>query len=243
MSKVVYKPRGAAFEYAPWASNVYAGCDNGCLYCYAPRVLHQQREDFHNCKGVRPAYFERLQRECKSGECRGKQVLLSFTSDPYQEKEKHLCATRRAIGLLHAGGASVTILTKCPMLALRDTDILIPGRDVIATTLTFGQGAWEKSLYWEPHADLPCQRVFAMDAFKRLGFETWVSMEPTIEPAATLALIQETVGIFDTYKVGRLNYMNTDHIDWPQFARDAKAMLEFYGLDYVMKESLSQYLT
>lgn len=242
MAKVVYQPRGAALEYAPWASNIYAGCDNGCLYCYAPRVLHQTKEDFHNCKGPRAGYFERLTKECATGEHAGKQVLLSFTSDPYQAQEKYLCATRKAIKILHAGGAHVTILTKCPTLALRDIGILRAG-DVVATTLTIAPGYWEDSLRWEPGGDLPCQRIFAMQEFKRRGFETWVSMEPTIIPAHTLDLIQETVGVFDTYKIGKLNYMAHGNVDWAKFAKDAKERLEFYGLNYVMKESLSRYLT
>ena len=243
MTKVVYKPKGAALEYAPWASNIYNGCDNGCLYCYAPRVLHQQKDDFHNCKGVRPGYFERLKRECESGEHAGKQVLLSFTSDPYQEQEKSLRATRKAIKILHKGGANVTILTKCPMLALRDAGVLYPGRDVVATTLTIAPGYWDESLHWEPGGDLPYQRILAMREFKRLGFETWVSMEPTIIPAHTLDLIQLTIGLFDEYRIGKLNYMTHGNINWERFAKDAVQMLEFYGLNYVMKESLSRYLT
>jgi DNA repair photolyase len=128
-------------------------------------------------------------------------------------------------------------------LALRDTDILIPGRDVIATTLTFAKGEFAASLRWEPGGDLPSQRIYAMKEFKMQGFETWVSMEPTIVPESTLVLIAQTVGIFDTYKVGKLNYMNTGHIDWEKFARDAKRRFDFFQLDYVMKESLSRYLT
>jgi DNA repair photolyase len=243
MADVVYKPKGAALEYAPWASNIYAGCDNGCLYCYAPRVLHQKKEDFHVCKGVRPGYFERLKKECKSGKHAGKQVLLSFTSDPYQKQERLRCSTRSAIIILHDGGANVTILTKCPTLALRDTDILFPGRDVIATTLTFARGEFAASMHWEPGGDLPCQRIYAMQEFKRQGFETWVSMEPTIVPESTLSLIHQTVGTFDTYKIGKLNYMDTSHIDWARFAGEARRLLEFYELDYIMKESLSRYLT
>ena len=243
MADVVYRPRGAALEYAPWASNIYSGCDNGCLYCYAPRVLHQKKEDFHVCKGQRPGYFARLLKECQAGKHEGKQVLLCFTSDPYQACEKEEALTREAIQILHEGSANVTILTKCPSLALRDLDVLIPGRDVIATTLTFTPHSWFKSQYWEPNAELPHQRILAMREFKRLGFETWVSMEPTIEPAETLALIQLTIGLFDEYRIGKLNYMNTEHIDWPKFAKDAVQMLEFYGLNYVMKESLSRYLT
>lgn len=241
MANVVYKPRGAALEYAPWASNVYQGCDNGCLYCYAPRVLHQKKEDFHECKGVRQGYFERLERECKDNKQAGKQVLLCFTSDPYQEQEKKLGATRRAVQLLHQGGANVTILTKCPSLALRDLDILIPGRDVIATTLTFTPRSWAKSLEWEPDAELPHQRIIAMEVFRQHDFEVWVSMEPVIEPEETLELIRLTRETFSHFKVGRLNYHPND-TDWDKFAHCVQRVLEDCGVEYTLKESLARYL-
>ena len=238
MAHVVYKAKGSAAEYSLWASNIYAGCASSCVYCYSPRVLHQKKEDYHNCKGVRKGYFERLDRECERRLHEGKNVLLCFTSDPYQNLEHELLATRRTIETLHNGGASVTILTKCPTLALRDMDILIPGYDVVATTLTFASGEGMLSNEWEPGGDLPALRISAMRKFKERGFETWVSMEPTIIPESTLTLIKETVGIFDLYRIGRLSYMDTSHIDWPKFAQDATELLEGLGLNYKLKASL-----
>lgn len=34
---LIYKPQGAAGEYAKWAINLYHGCSNGCTYCYNRR--------------------------------------------------------------------------------------------------------------------------------------------------------------------------------------------------------------
>ena len=38
MSGIIYRPSGAAQEYAPFAANLYLGCSHGCAYCYAARM-------------------------------------------------------------------------------------------------------------------------------------------------------------------------------------------------------------
>ncbi len=44
--KVIYEPRGAAFEYSPLAANLFRGCSHGCTYCYAPACLRMSRDNF-----------------------------------------------------------------------------------------------------------------------------------------------------------------------------------------------------
>ena len=36
-NKAIYKPKGAAAEYAEWACNFYVGCSNLCNYCYCKK--------------------------------------------------------------------------------------------------------------------------------------------------------------------------------------------------------------
>ena len=45
----IYKPKGAAAEYGDYAVNIYTGCPHRCYYCFAPQVLHRDREAFHSC--------------------------------------------------------------------------------------------------------------------------------------------------------------------------------------------------
>ena len=37
MSKAIYRPKGRAREYSPWACNLYVGCQNDCTYCFNKR--------------------------------------------------------------------------------------------------------------------------------------------------------------------------------------------------------------
>lgn len=45
--KPIYEPKGKAKEYGDLAINIYTGCPHRCFYCFAPNVLHKQKEDFH----------------------------------------------------------------------------------------------------------------------------------------------------------------------------------------------------
>ena len=56
----IYKPKGAAAEYGDYAVNIYTGCPHRCYYCFAPNVLHREREAFHSCGEIVPATDELL---------------------------------------------------------------------------------------------------------------------------------------------------------------------------------------
>ena len=43
----IYTPKGKAAEYGDYALNIYTGCPHRCFYCYAPKVLHKDKEAFH----------------------------------------------------------------------------------------------------------------------------------------------------------------------------------------------------
>ena len=45
--KPIYEPKGKAKEYGDYALNIYTGCPHRCYYCFAPTVLHKDRNAFH----------------------------------------------------------------------------------------------------------------------------------------------------------------------------------------------------
>ncbi len=140
MSAVIYETTGRAREFSELACNLFDGCEHGCVYCFAPSVLHKDRTDFSHPKIRVTAYdiIGNATKLAKQGERRN--VLFSFTCDPYTPIEQKTQLTRKCIKALHESGLNVTILTKGGLRSMRDFDLLTP-KDAYATTLT---SLWDK---------------------------------------------------------------------------------------------------
>ena len=256
-TSIIYEPRGRAREFAPLAANLYSGCAHGCVYCYSPSALRRNRQEFHENAKPRVDVLRKFEKDCEilaaessigdsphrrvAGDFTAGQspkILLSFTCDPYQPIESHFRLTRQAIEIAHRHGLYVEILTKGGMRAARDFDLLTE-KDAFACTLTFLEEA--DSREWEPLAAPPEERITALKQAKRLGIRTWASLEPVMDPAQSLRIIEETQEFVDLYKVGTLNYHpHARLIDWHDFGWKAKELLEKSGCKFILKEDLKK---
>jgi DNA repair photolyase len=239
---LIYRPKGRAGEYANLACNVYRGCDHRCVYCYAPSTTRRSSAEFATPTIRAGNFLAKLRREAAKYQTAGitEQVLLSFTCDPYQHFDTHKKITRQAIRILHQHGLAIQILTKGGPRALRDLDLFTPA-DAFATTLTLLDD--NQSLKWEPAAAFPGERIETIKTFHQAGISTWVSLEPVLDPAASLEIIRRTHTFVDLYKVGKLNYHPlAQTIDWVQFARDVVGLLESLGQEHYIKRDLACYL-
>jgi len=242
---VIYTPKGRALEYADHALNLFEGCEHGCTYCYAPSAMRRDRTEYHATAKPRKDILKRLKRDVdkfkeqdlfSKAEKKPESVLLSFSSDPYQPIEEKVCVTRKAIELLHSVGINVQILTKGGPRAERDFDLL-KSSDFFATTMTFLDE--DDSIEWEPKAATPAERIATIRKAKKIGIQTWVSLEPVISVEQTLAIIDETHEEVDLFKVGTLNHHALSKtIDWKKFRRDVEAKLKSYGKNYYLKKDL-----
>ncbi len=238
---VIYEPSGLAREYGELACSVYLRCTHSYRYCYCPEVLRVPRGNYFKKPEVRPGFLKQLTRDARRLEGDKRNVVLSFVGDCYQPAEEEYQLTRQAIQILHSHGMRVTILTKGGRRAMRDFDILIPGRDEFATTLTCLLDY--DSQTWEPGAALPEERIESLEAAHKLGLTTWVSLEPVIYPSATVKLILATYKFTDHYKIGKMNYdPHGNTIDWAEFANTITTVLEGVGARYYCKATLAKYL-
>lgn len=222
--KPIYIPSGKAKEYGDYALNIYTGCPHRCFYCFAPNVLHRDRQQFHEVVEPRKDIVEETRRQIEREGITGKLIHLCFTCDPYPHGYD-TTVTREIISLLKSTGNNVQILTKGD--GSRDFDLLGP-EDWYGITLDgIGNG---RNPQWKA-------RVDALAEAHSLGIKTWVSFEPVTDEREFFINLHLVAPIVDKVKIGKLNYHKSD-IDWADFGRRAETLCQQLGLDYYIKESL-----
>lgn len=230
MIKPLYEPKGKAKEYGDYAVNIYTGCPHRCYYCFAPNVLHRDREVFHTHVEPRPGIVDALRKQIEKEDVMDKLIHLCFTCDPYPTGYDS-STTREIIKVIKESGNHVQILTKGD--GSRDFDLL-DENDWYGVTVS---GDALDINNFEPKAIPPWKRVAVLSFAKTAGIKTWISFEPVLSHDAVLSCIERFHGYFDKVKIGKLNYYTSD-IDWKRFGYEAEEICKKYGLDYYIKESL-----
>lgn len=237
----IYAPRGQAGEYSPLAANPYRGCGHGCCYCYVPKVLKMDRKEFDAGAVARGGYLDHLRKDAAKYQAAGitEQVMLSFTSDVYNPVDMSL--TRPSLEIIQQHGLAICTLTKGGTRALADLDLFRPDRDAFASTMTSLDDRFSQK--WERGAALPGDRIAALKAFHERGIFTWVSLEPTIDVEASLAIVDATHEFVDLYKVGRVNYLPiTKTEDWQTYTLRMIEKLQALGKQHYVKKDLQPFL-
>lgn len=232
--KPIYKPKGAAAEYGDYAVNIYTGCPHRCYYCFAPQVLHLDRETFHSCVEPRRDIVTELRRQLEREQITGKLIHLCFTCDPYPNGYD-TTVTREVITAIKDAGNHVQILTKGD--GYRDFDLL-DGGDWYGITFTHqGLGSPFAPPEAEPNSAPIAVRLASLETAHRAGIKTWVSMEPVLSAYEVLHFLRLGVNYVDRYKIGKLNY-HPSEIAWADFSLQVEAICQSLGLDYYIKDSL-----
>ena len=196
--KPIYEPTGKAKEYGDYAINIYTGCPHRCYYCFAPNVLHREREKLHGHVEPRKNIVEEVRKQLEREHITGKTIHLSFLCDPYPVGYD-TTPTREIIKLLKAHGNHVQILTKGD--GSRDFDLL-DGEDWYGITFDGGNDG----LY------SPEDRLVDVFSAKQVGIKMWCSFEPVINAERVLDCIKNWRDIFDRVKIGKLNYYIKDSL-------------------------------
>ncbi|MDA4121729.1 MAG: radical SAM protein [Thaumarchaeota archaeon] len=160
---------GGSSEYT---ANFYKGCLHGCVYCYVPSLIHEDRRwgRFVDVKVNAPEVLDSELRRTKKGP-----VFLSSATDPYQQVEGRYRITRRCLRSLRAQGFPTIILTRSP-LVLRDLDIL---RQFDWVRVGFSISSVPDRLY-EPRVSPLERRIESLRRLGDAGIRTWVSLAPLI---------------------------------------------------------------
>jgi DNA repair photolyase len=238
MESVIYEPKGAALEYSPLACNLWTTCSHGCKYCYAPGSLQKKREAFFIEAPERKGILSKLERDCKKMEGDPRSILLCFVCDPYQPHDEKPAITRQALEILERYHMNVQVLTKGGMRAARDFDILKRAGWKFGTTLHLSLPSDRSEL--EPNTATTFSRINAIGLAHEMEIFTWVSVEPVIDPAQALYIIDllEKIKIVDFWKIGKLNHFKERElkIDWSKFLLDVRLLLK--GRPHYIKTDL-----
>ena len=76
----IYKPKGAAAEYGEYAVNIYTGCPHR-YYCFAPQVLHREREVFHSCVWPRNDIVLELKKQLRRKDGNKTVIYIEYRRD------------------------------------------------------------------------------------------------------------------------------------------------------------------
>ena len=160
---------GSSTEYTV---NQYRGCTHGCVYCYAPSLIHDDRS-WGSYVDVKINAHHVLDRELDRAK---KQVVfVSSASDPYQPVEARFKVTQKVLKVLAKHRFPVLLLTRSP-LVLRDLDIL---ETLEWIRVGFSISSVSTRSY-EPGVPSVEKRIEALSKLRDRGISTWVSMAPII---------------------------------------------------------------
>ena len=240
MSKI-YEPKGRAREYSPLALNLYKGCTHGCQYCYVPRMFKKWNPGYDHAQCTPQVDYDELEKSAAKLQGCGKQILLSFTGDPYCGIDN--TPTRKALEILNRYQHHVAILTKGGLRCVDDIPLFkqFGNRIKVGATLTFDN--IKDSKEWEPGGALPLSRIEALKFLHEEGITTWASFEPVIIPEQSLHLLEMAAPYLSHCKIGKLNNYNglDAKIDWAKFIRESVAICRKHNLPFYVKEDLNRW--
>ena len=156
-----------------YALNPYGGCEHGCIYCYAPEVVHVDWRDWRVVK-VRRNMPYRLSKELQgiSGT-----VGIGTVTDPYQGAEGRFQLTLRCLEVLRSMGFRIHVHTKSDLI-LRDLDMIAGMRGEVGITITTFDDRYSKAT--EPGAPDPMRRLRAMEALVDAHVDTYALVGPIL---------------------------------------------------------------
>ncbi len=234
----IYEPKGRAREYSPLALNYYKGCTHGCKYCYVPSMFRRFNSSYnHECVNA-SVDFDKIESSAKKWQGCDKQILLSFTGDPYCGVSPNV--TSEVLRILNKYGHKVAILTKGGSRVFNDIDVIksFGDRIKIGATMTFENE--KDSLEWESGAATPIDRLLSLERLANEGVKVWVSFEPVISTEQSLSLLRKVADFVDHVKIGKINnYKGIDkQIDWSTFLSDAVDVCRQRNIQFYIKKDL-----
>ncbi len=168
-----------------YALNPYRGCAIGCVYCYAPSVLHEERTwgRFVDVKRNAPAVLAKELKRARPGV-----VGLGTVTDGYQPMEMRFRISRYCLEQLVRFQFPVSVQTKSS-LVVQDLPLLSRLQDVeIGMTITTLDESARRR--FEPFSSPTERRLWALRQANDAGVRTWAFVGPIL-PSVTEPRLEE----------------------------------------------------
>ncbi|MDR2436965.1 MAG: DUF5131 family protein [Endomicrobium sp.] len=226
MTNPIYEPKGAAYEYADYAINIYTECPHGCWYCYARKMAERFGGEWTGNVKPREGILEALEKQLSKGKLKNERVHLCFGCDPYP-RGHDTSITREIIKLIKNSGNNVQILTKNIERAERDFDLL-DSNDWIGITLT-GE---------ETHS--PIDKYFLEMAYNR-NICTFISFEPILDHKKIMEYLPYIKDYVNKIAFGKLTgCKEAKSYDWKKIGRELADKAFELNILFYIKESLKK---
>jgi len=163
---------------ADYCLNPYAGCEHGCVYCYArfaTRFSHPNDEwgSFVDIRTNAPRLIEQEAARKRPGK-----VVISSVSDGWQPQEQKYRLTRQCLQVLLDHDYAVFIQTKSALVQ-RDFD-LIEGRSNVEFGMTITTVDPKVAYLFEPRASAPDVRIGVLSKAGGIGIRTFIFLGPLL---------------------------------------------------------------
>lgn len=167
-----------------YALNPYRGCSIGCVYCYSPAVLREDRPwgRFVDVKRNVPAVLAKELKRREPGT-----VGIGTVTDGYQPLEARYHLTRFCLEQLARFDFPVSVQTKSS-LVVKDLDLLRRLREVeVGVTITTMDEVYRRR--FEPFASPSERRIATLRRLNEGGIPTWAFVGPIL-PSTTEATLE-----------------------------------------------------
>ena len=199
-----------------YSMNAYAGCEHGCIYCYARNVHeywgYSAGLDFERKIIVKKNAAKLLRKELMHPKWECLPIMLSGNTDCYQPAEQKFRLTRALLEVCNEFNQPVGILTKNSWI-IKDTDVLqeLAKKRLVSAMVSVTTFNEELRRVMEPRTTTALQRIKVIEHLSKAGIPTGVMMGPMIpglnehEMQRIMKEASEAGATFTAYTFIRLN--------------------------------------
>ena len=168
-----------------YSMNPYAGCEHGCIYCYARNVHeywgYSAGLDFEQKIIVKVNAPSLLRKFLMNPRWEPAPIMLSGNTDCYQPAEQKYRLTRKLLEVCNEFNQPAAILTKNAWL-LKDKDLLqeMAGKGIVSAMLSITSMDEELRRKMEPRTTTTRQKLRVINELSKAGVRMGVILGPMI---------------------------------------------------------------